>query len=108
MAIRVTMDNLPDLCRRIADRFDPRKIILFGSRAYGTPHEASDFDLLVIMDFSGRGFRKALEVYDSLGYPYPLDLIVKTPDEIRQRYQEFDPLIREALDKGRVLYERNR
>ena len=35
--------------RRIAERFEPKKIILFGSYAYGTPHEDSDVDLLVVM-----------------------------------------------------------
>jgi hypothetical protein len=35
--------------RAIADEFQPDKIILFGSYAYGTPHEGSDVDLLVIM-----------------------------------------------------------
>ena len=35
--------------RRIAERFQPDKIILFGSYAYGKPHEESDVDLLVIM-----------------------------------------------------------
>ena len=35
--------------RAIADEFQPDKIILFGSYAYGTPNEDSDVDLLVIM-----------------------------------------------------------
>ncbi len=35
--------------RQIAKQFHPEKIILFGSRACGTPHEDSDVDLLVVM-----------------------------------------------------------
>jgi predicted nucleotidyltransferase len=38
--------------RRIAEKFDPDKIILFGSYAYGQPHEWSDVDILVATDRS--------------------------------------------------------
>jgi predicted nucleotidyltransferase len=51
---RYASPNIPQaairrFARRIAERFEPDKIILFGSYAYGTPHEESDVDLLVIM-----------------------------------------------------------
>lgn len=35
--------------RAVAERFQPDKIILFGSYAYGQPHADSDVDMLVIM-----------------------------------------------------------
>ena len=35
--------------RQVAAQFHPEKIILFGSHAYGQPHEGSDVDILVIM-----------------------------------------------------------
>jgi hypothetical protein len=35
--------------RQVAERFQPDKIILFGSYAYGTPHADSDVDILVVM-----------------------------------------------------------
>ena len=35
--------------RAIADEFHPDKIVLFCPFAYGTPHEDSDVDLLVVM-----------------------------------------------------------
>jgi hypothetical protein len=34
-----------------------------------------------------------------------VDLIVRSPEEMLWRYQEYDPLIRMAIDKGTVLYE---
>ena len=54
---RYPSPNLPmaairRFARRIAERFHPQKIILFGSYAYGTPHAESDVDLLVIMPAS--------------------------------------------------------
>ena len=35
--------------RAVAEQFQPTAIILFGSHAYGRPHDDSDVDILVIM-----------------------------------------------------------
>ena len=43
------MSAIKRFARQIAERFHPEKIVLFGSYAYGKPHEESDVDLLVIM-----------------------------------------------------------
>ena len=45
----VPMRVIRSYAREVAKRFQPEKIILFGSYAYGTPHAASDVDILVIM-----------------------------------------------------------
>ena len=104
----VAMSSVVELGQRIAREFNPDKIILFGSHAYGTPKEYSDVDLLVIMPFEGSGLDKSLEILDRTDPRFPIDLIVRRPDDTERRYREFDPLIRDALDEGRVLYERDR
>ncbi len=103
----VAMSQVVELSQRIAHQFDPDKIILFGSYAYGTPGEYSDVDLLVIMPFEGNGFDKSLEILERVDPRFPIDLVVRRPEDTERRYREFDPLIREALDRGRILYERN-
>ena len=103
----VAMSQVVELSQRIAREFDPDKIILFGSYAYGTPAEYSDVDLLVIMPFEGTGFDKSLEILERVDPRFAIDLIVRSPEDTERRYHEFDPLIREALDRGRILYERN-
>jgi hypothetical protein len=45
----VPMRLIRRFAREVAERFHPEKIILFGSHAYGTPHEDSDVDILVVM-----------------------------------------------------------
>lgn len=45
----IPMKVIRRFARQVAERFDPEKIILFGSYAYGTPHADSDVDILVIM-----------------------------------------------------------
>jgi predicted nucleotidyltransferase len=103
----VEMDQIFALSRRIAEEFHPQKIILFGSYAYGEPHESSDVDLLVVMPFRGHAFDQATKILRRAGSPLSVDLLVRRPSDTAQRYREFDPLIREALDRGRLLYERD-
>ncbi len=92
--------------QKIAREFAPEKIILFGSYAHGQPTEDSDVDLLVVMSFEGKPFDKSLEILNCIDAQFPIDLIARRPDDIARRYIEGDPLIREALDLGRVLFER--
>ena len=101
----VAMNHIAELSRRIAEEFHPEKIILFGSHAYGTPREYSDVDLLVIMPFEGHPFDKAIEILDRLDAPFTVDVLVTRPEEAKRRYTHFDPLIRSAVDRGKVLYE---
>jgi predicted nucleotidyltransferase len=95
-----------ELSERIAKEFQPERIILFGSYAYGQPSPDSDVDLLVILPFEGRNLRKSLEILNRVAPEFSVDLLARRPDDTARRYAEGDPLIREVLDHGRVLYER--
>jgi len=91
--------------KAIAREFNPRKIVLFGSYAYGKPTEDSDVDVLVIMPFNRKLGRKSLEIRQRIPADFPLDLIVRTPEFIAERLQWGDCFIKEILAKGDVLYE---
>jgi predicted nucleotidyltransferase len=94
-----------ELVGRIVDAFRPEKIILFGSRAYGRPTLESDIDLLVILSFQGSSVRKAVEILSRIDARVPVDLVVRTPQEVRQRLAWNDFFLREVMDNGKVLYE---
>jgi uncharacterized protein len=100
----VTMHDIQDLGEQIALRFHPERVILFGSHARGTAEEHSDVDLLVILPFEGKNFRKSLEILNHLNSRLPIDLLARRPDDVQRRYAEGDPLIRDALNHGKVLY----
>lgn len=97
------------LADAIGREYSPEKIILFGSQAYGIPTPNSDVDLLVVMKFTERPFRKALEILKRIAplKTFALDLKVYTPEELASRYQSRDPLVIEATEKGRILYEQS-
>ena len=92
--------------RRIAERFRPQKIILFGSYAYGQPHAESDVDLLVIMP-TRNAIDQAIRFDLAFERPFSLDVHVRTPYQIKQGLKEGDCdwFLREIMEKGIVLYE---
>jgi len=104
----VAWNTIQEFSSQIASKYEPEKIILFGSYAYGSATDDSDVDILVILQFQGKSFRKSLEILNCIDPHFPIDLLARDPDDTARRYSEGDPLIREALDKGKVLYERER
>ncbi|MFN8637198.1 MAG: nucleotidyltransferase domain-containing protein [Chloroflexota bacterium] len=102
----IAQTQIDDVSDRIVRYHAPDRIILFGSYAYGVPDEGSDVDLLVVLPFDGKPFRKAAQIQSQVHAGFPLDVIAVRPADLERRYREADPLIRDALDRGRVLYER--
>src|SRR5947199_9748692 len=93
--------------RRIAERFRPQMIILFGSYAYGTPHAESDVDLLVIMP-TRNAIDQAIRIGLAFERPFSVDLHVRTPFQIRQGLKDPDDrdwFLYEVMTNGKVLYE---
>jgi predicted nucleotidyltransferase len=97
--------DIRKLCAQIAREFSPRSIILFGSYAYGKPTLDSDVDLLVIMPHEGRATDQAIKISSRLQHRFPIDLIVRSPEEVRRRLKWNDFFLREATEKGVVMYE---
>jgi predicted nucleotidyltransferase len=101
------MKEIRDLTSQIAREFSPDRIILFGSHAYGQPGNDSDVDILVVLPFEGKPVRKAIEIRNKVNAGLPLDLIVRTPEQLAERVAQNDWFIREILERGRTLYEAN-
>ena len=101
----VEVDNIVELAERIVQQFHPERIILFGSYAYGRPTADSDVDLLVILPFEGHPARKAAEIRTSIRAPFPMDLLLRTPQQVQRRVEQGDFFMREIMEKGKVLYE---
>jgi predicted nucleotidyltransferase len=102
-------DEIKEMVRRIVERFDPEKIVLFGSHARGDAEPDSDADILVIMPVKGSRRKKATEIDVALiGVDLPADIIVVTPEEVERNRDAIGGIIRPALTEGKVLYERTR
>lgn len=90
----------------IARKSRPEKIVLFGSYAKGEPKPASDVDLLVIMDTQRPIWDLAVEISLAVKHTFPMDIIVRTPQEIAERLALGDFFIQSIMKQGKVLYER--
>jgi uncharacterized protein len=102
----IPMRIISRYARAVAEEFHPDKIILFGSYAYGTPHEDSDVDLLVVMPARNQ-HDQAVRILWRLAAPFPLDLIVRTPKEMAWRLEERESFLTTIVAQGKVLYEKD-
>lgn len=107
----ITDESLQLVTQRIVDAFQPEKIILFGSYAYGEPRMDSDLDLLVVMNRL-RSKRVVERDYAVAQVANPdwlaMDIMVRTPQEIAYRLKIGDPFFQEITTRGLVLYEQQR
>ena len=104
----VTMNRIEEFGRQIGREFVAERIILFGSYARGAVTDDSDVDLLVIVPFQGKSVDKSVEIRMKLRPWFPVDLLVRTPEEVRQRIEMGDGFMREVVEEGKVLYEADR
>lgn len=105
--------EIPEVLKRIVGKtvagYQPDKIILFGSHAYGTPDNESDIDLLIIKEDSRQSLQRRIEVRRLLreeNARVGFTLLVHTQEEIDRRLRMGDDFFLEILEQGRILYER--
>ena len=98
---------IPEMVRRIVEKFHPEKIILFGSHARGDATADSDVDLLVVMGVHKRKRDAAIDVRMELhGMGVAKDVVVTTPDDFAWRKDVVGTIEYPAVREGKVLYER--
>lgn len=101
----VSASRIHQYVREVVRRFEPERVVLFGSHASGTTHTESDVDLLVVMRHRGPAVEQAARIRRSIRAGFPLDIIVRSPEAIQKRLNLGDGFIREILEKGKVLHE---
>ena len=105
--ILISPETISAVVRAIAENFSPRKIVLFGSYAYGHPTPDSDLDFWVIMESDlPRHKRAALIRRIFRPTPCAMDILVYTPQEVEYWNGVVNHIITEALGTGKTVYER--
>jgi uncharacterized protein len=106
---RIPMRVIQALVNHIAQNFNPEKVILFGSYAYGKPNEWSDVDILVVMDTLPEGeVAAAMTISNSLPlHWFSIDIVVRSQATIERRIPLGDWFLKEVMRQGKVLYERS-
>ena len=93
------------IVQRMLAAGQPQKIILFGSHSAGNPDIDSDVDLLVVAAFQGKPWRFAVEIRERINAGVPLDLLVRTPEQLQERLAKHDMFLTDIVTHGTVLYE---
>jgi len=91
--------------RGVAERFQPEKIILFGSHAYGKPHADSDVDILVIMPCRNE-LDQAVKINLAIDPPFPLDIVVRTPHNLSWRLEEGTGFLGKSCRRAKCCMKR--
>lgn len=98
------MRDINRAAREIARKFNPQRITLFGSYAYGRPTANSDVDFLVLMN--GKHVHDdALRIREAIDFGFPVDVLVRSPEEFEWRISNDDGFLKEIDERGKVLYE---
>ena len=100
----VQMHEIQSVSDQIAREFRPERIVLFGSFADGSATANSDVDLLVVMPFEGTSARMAAAIVNQVNPEIPVELLVRTPEQLQKRLAWNDFFFQEVLDKGTTLY----
>ena len=101
----VGIKQIKALGQRIGREFHPERVVLFGSYASGTATEDSDVDMLVVISHKGKGWRLAGKIRGRVNPQFPVDLLVRSPKQIKERLNLGDCFLKEITEKGKVLYE---
>ena len=97
------------ITRLIVERFDPEKVILFGSYARREAGAHSDLDLLVVIRTDAARFRRGNPIRRTIAerFVLPVDVIVRSPEHLAEHGRNPKSVLYKVLAEGEVLYERN-
>lgn len=102
-------DKIIEIIDRIIKEYDPERIILFGSYAFGTENSDSDVDLFVVKESEMPRPLRTIALRKLLtGAGIPLDLIVYTPHEVEESKGNVYSFVHEVLKTGKIVYEREK
>lgn len=101
----ITQEQINQIIKAIVAGYAPRKIILFGSYALGSPARDSDIDLLIIKDDNLPKIQRNRIVRSFLkDFSFPVDVIVKTSQEFEMFKNVIGSVVYAANKYGKVLY----
>lgn len=83
-------EDIKEFVLRVKKRFQPKEVLLFGSRARGNHWKRSDYDIAIISEkFKGVNFRKRIiMVYELITKPLNIEILCYTPEEFERRKDE--------------------
>ncbi len=106
----ISPQQIDEIVQVLVRECQPERVILFGSYANGTAREDSDLDLAVVKETKLPEYERGREMQQALfncpaRWLVGLDLLVYTPEEIRERENRPLTFVYEILHTGKTLYQ---
>lgn len=96
--------EIDNIKQQLIEKYNPEKIILFGSAAWGE-EEINDIDLFIVKrDVPHFGADRIIELYNLLDTNIAVDYIVYKPEEVDECLSLGDPFIKKIFKNGKTLY----
>lgn len=103
----INSEKIDEVISRIVSKFNPDKIILFGSNVTGNINNDSDLDLLIIQESDVPVHQRGFDIRMSLlGTKIPLDILIYTNSEFSNEIKNNLSFISSILKNSKILYER--
>ena len=97
--------EVESITTQIVEKYNPEKIILFGSIVRGEIGPDSDVDILIIKrDTPLYGADRIRQLSRLIERNIPIDFLVYRPEEFEKRIEMGDPFLRAIVKEGKVLY----
>lgn len=97
--------EIQSIVDQLIRKYDPLKIILFGSAGRGEYDKVNDLDFLIVkVDVPRQGLAGMRELDEIIERNIAADMLVYRPEELEDRIKLGDPFIKTILKEGRVLY----
>jgi predicted nucleotidyltransferase len=105
----ITRRKIVQYVKNLGREFNPERVVLFGSYARGEADENSDVDLLVVMEHGKpRNVDQSITMQLRANPPFPLDMLVRRPQEVSERLAMGDSFLKGIMSEGKILYDRSR
>jgi len=103
----VTQERIQEVAARLGRAAQAHRVILFGSHARGDAGSGSDVDFLIIAESDLPRFKRSRPLYKMFRpYPFAMDLLVYTPEEVERGRRTPLSFVSTVLREGKTLYER--
>ena len=99
--------DIHKIISKIVKEFNPQKVVLFGSYAWGSPKKNSDIDLFIVKDDAKKNTREMAIDIDGMLLPrtFPIDIIVCKPAQVEESLKDKNMFITKIITKGKTLYD---
>lgn len=105
----VSQVELAEIVSRIVEVAQPEQVLMFGSTARGTTGPHSDLDLLIIKTGRYNARKVAGLIYQRMrGIARSIDLVIVTPQQVKDNRNSPFSVLYPALREGRIVYERKK